>query len=152
MATDRDRQIEDKRLRLQELVGKGPKESSGQGINHLAVSALDLEDTAEFYISVMGMPVTMVTSNRDEPGSTHMIVDIGNGVGLSFFDFPHVKRLQVPAHEGAGGMMHVAIPIPQGRYLEIEGNLMDRGVEYRRIGDSVYLKDPNGTSLEIMIV
>ena len=152
MATGRDRQIEDKRLRLQELVGKGHKESSGRGINHLAVFALDLEDTAEFYMNVMGMPVTMVTSNRDEPRSTHMIVDIGNGVGLSFFDFPHVERLQVPASEGAGGMMHVAIPIPQSRFLEIEGNLKDQGMTYRRIGDSVYLRDPNGTSLEIMIV
>ena len=151
VATELDRKIEEKRLRLQRLVGKGPGESSGRGINHLAVFALDLEATADFYINGMGMPVTLVTSNRDEPRSTHMTVDIGNGVGLSFFDFPHVERLQTPALEGAGGTMHVAISIPQGHYDEIEGRLKERGIGYNRIGDSVYLRDPNGLTLELLL-
>ena len=128
MATELDSQIEEKRLRLRRLVGTGPKESSTQGINHLAVFASDLDATAEFYIKVMGMPVTGVTANRDEPRSTHMIVDIGRGVSLAFFDFPHVERLQAPVPEGAGGVMHVAIPISEERYNEIEPRLKEQGV------------------------
>ena len=151
MATDLDRQIEEKRRRLRELVGRGPRESPTEGINHLAVFALDLEATAEFYINVMGMPVIGVTSNRDEPRSTHMNVDLGGGVSIAFFDFPHVERLKVPAPEGVGGMMHVAIPISRERYDEVEGRFKERGVPHRRIGDSVYLKDPNGMSIELII-
>ena len=147
-----DRQITEKRSRLERLVGKGPEVSSTRGINHLAVFALDLEATAEFYSEVLGMPVVSVTSNRDEPRSTHMNVDIGGGVRLSFFDFPHVERLQEPAPEGAGGMMHVAIPIPRAEYEEVEGRLTKRGVPYHRIGDSVYFKDPNGMNLELMVI
>ena len=152
MTTDLDRQIEDKRLRLQRLAGSGPSESSTRGINHLAVFALDLEASADFYINVMGMPVVSVTTNRDEPRSTHMNVDIGNGVRLSFFDFPHVLRLQEPAPEGAGGMMHVAIPVPKERFAQIEERLKEREVSYSRIGDSIYFKDPSGMPMELMIV
>ena len=152
MDTDLDRRIEEKRGRLQQLAGKGVGESSGQGVNHLAIFALDLEATAEFYMDVMGMPVAAVTSNRDEPRSTHMNVDIGSGVRLSFFDFPHVERLQVPVPEGAGGMMHVAIPISQDQWNGIEGRLKERGVPYQRIGNSVYFRDPNGMNLEVMLV
>ena len=114
--------------------------------------ALDLEATADFYENVIGMPVIRVTANRDEPRSTHMNVDIGNGVSFAFFDFPHVERLQVPAPEGAGGMMHVAIPVPEERHKEIEGRLNERGVSYQRIGNALYVKDPNGMTLELMAV
>ena len=151
MTTGLDKGIEEKRLRLQQLVGKGPEESPTRGINHLAVFALDLEATAEFYVNVMGMGIISVTPSRDEPHSTHMNVDIGKGVSLSFFDFPHVERLKVPAPEGAGGTMHVAIPISPERYNEIEGRLREKGVPYRRIGESVYFKDPNGMNLELLI-
>ena len=99
----------------------------------------------------MGMPVFGVTSNRDEPRSTHMNVDLGGGVSIAFFDFPHVERLKVPAPEEVGGMMHVAIPISPERYDEVEGRFKERGVPHRRIGDSVYLKDPNGMTIELII-
>ena len=88
MTAELNEEIEEKRARLQRLVGTGPSSGPTEGINHLAVFALDLDATADFYINVMGMPVTFVTANRDEPQSTHMNVDIGNGVSLSFFDFP----------------------------------------------------------------
>ena len=147
-----DLRIEEVRNRLKLLVGQGPEAAPTRGVNHLAVFALDLEATAQFYIDVMGMPVTGVSPNRDEPRSTHMNVDLGSGVSLSFFDFPHVDRLRVPAPEGVGGMMHVAIPIPEGRYTQMEERLDRRGIPYRRIDDSVYVRDPNGMTLELMIL
>ena len=152
MTAELDRDIEEKRARLQRLVGTGPSSGPTQGINHLAVFALDLDATADFYVNLMGMPVTFVTANRDEPQSTHMNVDIGNGVSLSFFDFPHVERLKLPAPEGVGGLMHVAVPISTERFEEIDGRLRQRGVSYQRIGNSVYLKDLNGMSMELMVV
>ena len=149
---DLDNRIQEKRQRLQGFVGAGPSESSTQGINHLAVFALDLEATAEFYMNVLEMPLTGVVPNRDEPLSTHINVDIGNGVSLSFFDFPHVERLKIPVPEGVGGMMHVAIPVAEQRFSRIEERLRDQGIPYQRIGRGVYFKDPNGMTLELMIV
>ena len=144
--------VEEKRERLRRYIDSGPKESSTMGINHLALFVRDQEETADFYSNVLGMPVVRVTSNRDEPQSTHMNVDIGGGTTLALFDFPHVPRIQVPAEEGIGGMMHVAIPISQEKYTEVEARLNARGVTPMRIGNSVYFKDPNGTNLELMIV
>ena len=145
-------EMDQKRQRLQALVTEGSQASHTNGINHLAIFALDLEATPDFYVNVLGMPVIRITANRDEPQSTHMNVDIGNGTSFAFFDFPHVDRLQVPAPEGAGGMMHVAIPVPDDRYVGIEGRLKERGIEYRRINNSVCFKDPNGMNLELMVV
>jgi len=147
-----EEQTEQKRDLLRKYIGAGSDQSSSMGINHLAIFARDLEATADFYANVLGMPVVRVTANRDEPGSTHMNVDIGNGVSLAFFDFPHVPRIQVPPEEGVGGMMHVAIAMREERYQEVEGRLNQHGVAPMRIGNSVYLKDPNGTNLELMIV
>ena len=47
--------------------------------------------------------------------------------------------------------MHVAVPISTERFEEIDGRLRQRGVSYQRIGNSVYLKDPNGMSMELMV-
>ena len=152
MSADMEKDIQDKRSRLQRFVGRGSKESSTKGVNHIAIFALDLEATAEFYSQIIGMPVTSVTANRDEPMSTHLNVDIGKGMALSFFDFPHVPRLQAPVPEGAGGMMHVAIDIPEDQYSQVEGRLRERGVPFQRIGDSAYFKDPNGMTIELGII
>ncbi len=148
---DQDGRIKERRGRLRSFLGGRPGGAPTRGIDHVAVFALDLEATARFYTEVMGMRVTSVSPNRDEPRSTHMTVDLGNGASLAFFDFPHVERLKAPAPEGAGGMMHVAVPIPRDRYDEIEGRLKARGVAYSRIGESVYFRDPNGMAMELMI-
>ena len=152
MATEQDIQLEEKRRRLSEYVGTGASSSSANGVNHVAVFAKDLEATAEFYSLVLGMPVTGVVPNRDEPGSTHMLVDVGNGVSLAFFDFPHVPRIQVPVEEGVGGVMHIAIAIRPERYQEVEARLNQRGVGYQRIDNSIYIRDPNGLTIELLIL
>ena len=96
------------------------------------------------------MQVINVTANRDVPESTHMNVDIGNGMALSFFDFPHVPRLLRRAPEGVGGIMHVAISTPSDRLTDLKGRLAQGGVKYQEIGGSVYFKDPNGLSIELL--
>ena len=151
MATESEARLEQKRDQLRRYIEVGPAQSAAMGINHLAVFARDLEATADFYSNVLGMPVISVTPNRDEPASTHMIVDVGNGVGLAFFDFPHVPRIQAPAQEGVGGTMHVAISIAPERFQEVDGRLTQRSVRYQRIDNSVYFKDPNGMTVELLI-
>lgn len=150
MTTDQD--MQEKRARLQQFIGKGPSQASTGGVNHLAVFARDLEKTADFYSRVLGMPVVSVTANRDEPQSTHMNVDMGNGMSFAFFDFPHVDRIQIPIEEGIGGMMHVAIDISEARYQEVQARLTAEGIPAQRINNSVYLKDPNGMTIELGIV
>lgn len=154
MATPTKRDLDQKRERLRAWVPEGETRSVSQGVDHVAVFAKDLEGTAAFYTEVMGMPVIDVTANRDVEESTHMNVDIGNGMAISFFDFPHVPRLQRRAPEGVGNAMHIAIAIAisPARYAEVKGRLDSHSVSYQEVGGSLYVNDPNGLGIELLPV
>ena len=142
--------LEAKRDRLKKWIPEGQSQASTQGMNHVAIFAKDLEATAAFYTDVLGMPVVRVTANRDSQDSTHMNVDMGNGMTFAFFDFPHVSRLQRKAPEGVGGIMHIALVIDSAKREEIKGRLQQRRIDFQEIGGGVYLKDPNGLGIELM--
>ena len=142
----------EKRARLSRWIPENKKQSVTQGVNHVAVYCKDLDETARFYTEVMGMPVINVIDNRDVPESTHMNVDIGNGMALSFFDFPHIPRLNEFATEGVGNVMHIAIAITPARFAEVKSRLDENGVEYQEVGGSIYVRDPNRLNLEMLIM
>ncbi len=150
MTTSTQQELDDRRGRLRQWIPAADQESVTRGVDHVAVFARDLEATAAFYTQVMGMPVVNVTANRDVPESTHMNVAVGNGVQLSFFDFPDVPRLRRRAPEGVGGVMHIALGISRERYVLVKAGLDQHRVEYREVGGSLYLKDPNGLGIELL--
>jgi catechol 2,3-dioxygenase-like lactoylglutathione lyase family enzyme len=102
-------ELEEKRTQLRRWVPTGTNQSVTQGVNHVAIYAKDLDATAAFYTEVMGMPVINVIDNRDVPESTHMNVDVGNGMALSFFDFPHIPKA-APARPRGRGKRHARRP------------------------------------------
>ena len=138
------------RERLRKLIPVDGKDGPTQGVNHIAVFAKDLEATAKFYEEIMDMPVVSVTANRDVDESTHMNVAIGNGMRLSFFDFPHVPRLRRKAPEGVGNVMHIALPIAKTIFLEIKRRCDRNKIKYQEVGGAVYVTDPNGLTIELM--
>ena len=150
MTSESREQMVEKRARLSRWIPKEGRESVTQGVNHVAVYCKDLEETARFYTEIMGMPVINVIDNRDVPESTHMNVDVGNRMALSFFDFPHIPRLQEFANEGVGNVMHIALPISPERFDQLKGRLDPGKVKYQEVGGSVYVKDPNGLTIELM--
>ena len=138
------------RERLRKLIPEGGRDGPTQGVNHIAVFAKDLETTAKFYEEIMDMPVVSVAPNRDVEESTHMNVAIGNGMPLSFFDFPHVPRLRKKAPEGVGNVMHIALPIVRNSFLDIKGRCDPAKIKYQEVGGAIYVKDPNGLAIELM--
>ncbi len=150
MTTPTTDELEQKRARLRQFISQGRAEVATQGMDHVAIFAKDLEVTAEFYSNILGMAVTGVTANRDSAESTHMNVDMGNGMSFAFFDFPHVSRLQRKAPEGVGGIMHIALTVGPERRSEIVERLQQHGTKFQEIGGSLYLKDPNGLGIELM--
>jgi catechol 2,3-dioxygenase-like lactoylglutathione lyase family enzyme len=145
-------ELQEKRAKLRRWMSEVKGQVATSGVNHIAVFAKDMEATAAFYTHVMGMPVVNVTHNRDVPESTHMNVDVGNGMMLSFFDFPHVPRLRRRAPEGVGGVMHIALSISREHLEQVKERLSQHRVKYQEVGGSVYLKDPNGLGIELMPV
>ena len=142
--------LEEKHAKLKRWIPEGETGTVTEGVNHVAVYAKDLEAVAAFYTEVMRMPVINVTANRDVPDSTHMNVDVGNGMALSFFDFPHIPRLQRRAPEGVGNVMHIALSISTRKYSEVKSSLEAHKVRYEEVGGSLYVKDPNGLGLELL--
>ena len=147
-----NQEMMEKRAHLSRWIPENKKQSVTQGVNHVAVYCKDLDETARFYTEVMGMPVINVIDNRDVPESTHMNVDIGNGMALSFFDFPHIPRLNEFATEGVGNVMHIAIAITPARFAEVKGRLDENSIEYQEVGGSIYVRDPNRLNLELLLM
>lgn len=139
-----------KRERLSRWIPTETKDSVTKGVNHVAVYCKDLDETARFYTDIMGMPLINVIDNRDVPESTHMNVDIGNGMALSFFDFPHIPRLNEFATEGVGNLMHIALSISRTRYDEVKSRLDENAIVYEEVGGSIYVRDPNRLNLELL--
>jgi len=79
-----------------------------------------------------------------------MNVAIGNGMRLSFFDFPHVPRLQRRAPEGVGNVMHIALPIAKSIFLDIKERCDRNKIKYQEVGGAIYVSDPNNLTIELM--
>ncbi|MGE4219449.1 MAG: VOC family protein [Alphaproteobacteria bacterium] len=128
----------------------GSVERTG-GIDHLALVSSDIERTLAFYTEVLGMRVTRIVANRDEPSSTHVFLDIGGGNLLAFFDFP--ESGVHPALPGSGGMHHMAMRATPEQYAAVVQGLKTRRIPHSIHGDeaagSCYFRDPDGILLEV---
>ena len=124
----------------------------GRGIHHAALICSDVERTIAFYQGLLGFPLVELVENRDYPGSSHLFFDVGNRTLLGFFDFPGLGL--PPGVESLGSVQHIAISVPRDRWEEIRSALDAAGVPYagpdRGIEESLYVKDPDGISIEIL--
>ncbi len=136
----------------QQLPGRVNCAGTG-GVDHLAMISSDLERTIEFYTNVLGMTVTNIIQNRDEPSSTHIFLDMGGGTSMAFFDFP--KHGDALAVRGIGAMHHVALKATSSQYQSVIANLKSREHTYDIVGDeksgSVYFRDPDHILLEVRV-
>ncbi|HEY9390713.1 MAG TPA: VOC family protein [Mycobacteriales bacterium] len=123
--------------------------SSAQGLHHVALVSSDVERTVRFYQELLEFPLTEIFENRDYAGSNHFFFDIGNGNLLAFFDFPDLDL--GPYSEVLGGLHHVAISVPEEKWLRLRDKLDKAGVEYQsESGTSIYFRDPDGARLELI--
>ena len=84
-----------------------PQAVNTGGVDHLALICSDLDTTIRFYTEVLGMRLSKIMVNRDEPTSTHIFLDMGGGNQLAFFDFP--EKGPARTVRGVGSMHHVAL-------------------------------------------
>jgi len=131
--------------------GRIPATASTGGVDHLALISSDLEATIEFYTEVLGMRLTRIVQNRDEPTSTHIFLDMGGGNLLAFFDFP--KKGPARTVRGIGSMHHIAIKAEPANFGHILAKLQEKNISYSLHGSpdsgSVYVRDPDDILIEI---
>ena len=121
------------------------------GVDHLALICADLDATIRFYVEVLGMRLTRIVENRDDPTSTHIFFDMGGGNQLAFFDFP--EKGPAPTVRGVGSMHHIALKARPDQFQAIVAGLDQRGISYSLHGSletgSGYVRDPDNILLEI---
>ena len=141
------------RLRAKHLLPAAERPATpGAGIHHAALICSDVEQTIDFYQGLLGFPLIELVENRDYPGSSHFFFDLGNRTLLGFFDFPGLGL--EPGVEAIGGVQHIAISVPRGKWERLRARLDEAGVEYagpdRGIEESMYLRDPDGIQIELL--
>lgn len=121
------------------------------GVDHLALICSDLDATIRFYTEVLGMRLTKVVPNRDEPTSTHIFLDMGGGNLLAFFDFPEKGPMRTV--RGVGSMHHVALKATPEKFRAVLTTLKEKHVPYSLHGTeqagSVYVRDPDDILVEV---
>jgi glyoxylase I family protein len=121
------------------------------GVDHLALICSELERTIDFYTEVLGMRLTRIVQNRDDPTSTHIFLDMGGGNQLAFFDFP--EKGPERTVRGVGSMHHVALKTRPDQMREILARLDERHLSYSMNGTpdsgSIYVRDPDNILVEL---
>jgi catechol 2,3-dioxygenase-like lactoylglutathione lyase family enzyme len=128
-----------------------PQPIQTAGVDHLALICAELERTIEFYTKVLGMRLTRIVQNRDEPTSTHIFLDMGGGNQLAFFDFP--EKGPTRTIRGVGSMHHVALKTQPAQMRAILTRLDERHISYSMHGTpdagSIYVRDPDEILVEL---
>ncbi len=136
----------------EKYLSREPRASvSTAGVDHLALICSDIERTIRFYTEVVNMHLVKVVTNRDDPTSTHIFLDMGGGNQLAFFDFP--EHGAAPVVRGVGAMHHVALKADPEQYRSIVHALQQRNLPHSIHGSeqsgSVYFRDPDNILLEV---
>jgi glyoxylase I family protein len=144
--------------RREELIARYLSDGRGEpepvqtgGVDHLALICGDLDATIRFYVEALGMRLTRIVQNRDDPTSTHIFFDMGGGNQLAFFDFP--EKGPAPTVRGVGSMHHIALKARPDQFQAIVAGLDRGGISYSLHGSresgSVYVRDPDNILVEI---
>jgi glyoxalase family protein len=108
----------------------------------------------DFYTKVLGLRLVKQTVNFDDPGSYHLYFGDERGrpgTAITFFEWRGAQR----GHPGIGGTHHFALQVAdENGLLKWKRRLNDHGIEVdgpldRHYFKSIYLRDPDGTIVEI---
>jgi catechol 2,3-dioxygenase-like lactoylglutathione lyase family enzyme len=118
-----------------------------EGIDHVALSVNDVEQSAQWYIDVLGL-------ERQHEGMWDGIPTfVGKGTtGIALFSLRHSEKGRSDRARGAT-MLHLAMRADRESFLAAQRELKTRGIKFEfqdhEISHSIYFNDPDGHELEI---
>ena len=136
---------------------------SNKGFSHIGLSTLDLDKTREFYETTLGFKVVRCDIIKIKEGGNirHMFIEVGRDQLIAFMEPNNVDAIPVDYDTGIneglgvpGPFYHFAfeagsVPALEAKRLELIGKgLTVTDVVDHEWAKSIYLKDPNGISLE----
>jgi catechol 2,3-dioxygenase-like lactoylglutathione lyase family enzyme len=116
-----------------------------EGIDHVALSVRDVEQSAQWYIDVLGF------ERRYEGMWDDVPVFIGKGTtALALFPVRSSSASSTPAEVR---MLHLAMRANRKNFLAAQTELKERGIKFEfqdhEISHSIYFRDSDGHRLEI---
>lgn len=123
------------------------------GTDHITLIGSNEKDTVEFYRDLLGMPLVLRQPNLDDPESTHLFFDTGDGRIITFFVKDDRQSNPNPQRAQVGAVHHLSFSIPPERFADIRESLTEAGQQFsefdRGIFHSLYTRDHNGLTLEL---
>ena len=127
-------------------------------ILHPGIAGANTAATIHFYTEVLGMEIVLRQPNLDYEPEDHYLFHVGNDNFIAYF-LPRDEAAQAasyePARPGSGHMDHLAIEMDGPALEEAMKRLRAAGIDFdgpleRGYERSLYLKDPNGVTLELL--
>ena len=125
-------------------------------ISHPAISGANAKETLHFYTQVLGMELVLRQPNLDYEPEEHLFFHVGNDNFIAYF----VPKDEASAHyeqarSGSGWMDHLALDVETSELPSALDRLRQAGVEVEGPVDrgyerSIYFKDPNGVTIELL--
>ncbi len=125
-------------------------------ISHPAFSGSHREETIRFYRDLLGMEIVLLQGNLDVAEENHFFFHVGEDNFIAYFlPKPGIETNLPPARSGSGWMDHLALDVEPGSIDTWCERLRGAGVEFdgpidRGYERSVYFKDPNGVTIELL--
>ena len=123
------------------------------GTDHITLIGSNAEDTIAFYRDILGMPLVLRQPNLDDPTSTHLFFDTGDGRIITFFVSDDRPSNRGPQRPGVGGVHHLSFSIDPEEFVDIREALEEEWRGYnefdRGIFHSLYTQDHNGLVIEL---
>ena len=126
-------------------------------ISHPAFSGIHREATIAFYRDLLGMEIVLRQDNLDFSSEEHLFFHIGDDNFIAYFVPKEGADLSIykPAQSGSGWMDHLAIDFELEDLEAMRDRLVEAGVEVegpidRGYERSIYFKDPNGITIELL--
>jgi len=118
-----------------------------EGIDHVALSAREVERSAQWYIEVLGF------ERRHEGMWNGVPTFIGKGTTAIALFPARTRNSKTAAREDKIDMLHLAFRANRKNFLAAQEELKRRGIKFHfqdhEICHSIYFRDPDGHELEI---
>ncbi|MFP8957088.1 VOC family protein [Natrialbaceae archaeon A-CW3] len=123
------------------------------GTDHITLIGSNAEDTIAYYRDILGMPLVLKQPNLDDPTSTHLFFDTGDGRIITFFVSDDRPSSAAPLRHQIGSVHHLSFSIDPERFVDTREALEEAGYGYnefdRGIFHSLYTRDNNGLTIEL---
>jgi glyoxalase family protein len=126
-------------------------------ISHPGLTGVHSAETLRFYTEVLGMELVLRQPNLDFPAEEHLFFHAGNDTFIAYFVPVEGADLSAyaTASSGSGHMDHLALDVEASGFVEAQRRLAAAGVSFEGPVDrgyerSIYFKDPNGVTVELL--